>query len=294
MSPPETALAPKALPFKVDRLTGAMGAELQGVDLSQPIDPPTFAAIHQALLDHQVLVFRDQKLERQHIAAFGKLWGELEVEPFIPNKDGLDDRVYTMTGASAKRLSTQKLGWHVDHSYQKNPSFGAVLYGVDVPEVGGDTLFANMAMAYDELSPAMRAFLADKKAIHDVLSYGMQSGHLTTAEVEGLEKMVKMRRAMPQVAHPLVATHPETGRKFLYLNQAWTVAIQDLTLEESKAILGYLNQHAVQPKFQCRVRWRNGTVVMWDNRCVQHSPTADYDAPRIMLRVAIHGSWEPA
>lgn len=293
MTPAEAAPSAGSAP-QIDRLTGALGAEISGLDLSKPVDEARFAFLHQALLDHQVLVFRDQKLEREHIAAFGKLWGELEVEPFIPNKDGLDDRVYTMTGAGGRRLSTQKLGWHVDHSYQKNPSFGAVLYAVDVPSTGGDTLFSNMALAYDELSPAMKDFLADKRAIHDVLSYGLQSGHLTTAAVEGLERMVKMRNAMPQVEHPLVCTHPETGRKFLYLNQAWTVAIAGLTLEESKAILGFLNPHAVLPKFQCRVRWRNGTVVMWDNRCVQHSPTPDYQDPRIMLRVAIHGSWEPS
>lgn len=284
----------EGLPFGVDPLTGALGAEISGMDLSQPLDDATFAALHQTLLDFHVLVWRDQTLEREDIARLGKMWGELEVEPFIPNKDGKDDRVYTMTGAGGRRLSTQKLGWHVDHSYQKNPSFGAILYGVDVPATGGDTLFANMAHAYDALSPAMQEFLVGKTAIHDVLSYGLQSGHVTTAQVEGLERMVKMRRAMPQVHHPLVCSHPETGRRFLYLNQAWATAIDGLTLEESKAIMDLLNQHAVQPKFQARVRWRNGTVVMWDNRCVQHSPTPDYSDPRIMLRVAIHGAWEPS
>lgn len=278
---------------QIEPITGALGAEIQGLDLAK-LDDAGFEVVQQALLDHQVLVFRDQELERGDLAAFGKRFGELEVEPFIPNKDGLDDRVYTMTGAGGRRLSTQKLGWHVDHSYQKNPSFGAVLYAVDVPVAGGDTLFTNMSLAYEDLSPAMQEFLQGKTAIHDVLSYGLQSGHLTTAKKEGLERMVKMRGAMPQVEHPLVCTHPDTGRKFLYLNQAWATAIPALSLEESKAIMAFLNQHAVQPKFQCRVRWRNGTVVMWDNRCVQHSPTPDYSDPRIMLRVAIHGSWEPS
>ncbi len=279
--------------FDVDPITGALGCEISGLDLSKPVDEATFQELKQALLEFSVLVFRDQDLKREHVAAYGKLWGELEVEPFIPNKDGLDDRVYTMTGAGGKRLSTQKLAWHVDHSYQKNPSFGAFLYAVDVPKTGGDTLFANMSHAYNELSPGFQEFLSDKKAIHDVLSYGMQSGHVTTAKVEGLERMVKMRRAMPQVKHPLVCSHPDTGKKFLYLNQAWVTAIDGFTLEESKAVLDLLNRHAVQPKFQCRVRWRNGTAVMWDNRCVQHSPTPDYSDPRIMLRVAIHGAWEP-
>lgn len=274
-------------------LTGALGCEVSGVDLAN-LSEAQFAEIRAAWLRHSVLVFHDQKLDQESLAAFGRRFGPLEDEPFLPNR-GEVEGVYKLRGAGIRdRLSTQNLGWHVDHSYQKNPSLGAVLYAVDTPEAGGDTLFANMQLAFETLSPSMQQFLSTLTGIHDVLHYGINSGHHSIASAAGLERLAQARKMFPQTEHPLVCTHPETGRRILYLNKGWTSAIKELTPIESRGLLAALNEHALQPMFQCRVRYRPGTVCMWDNRCVQHSPNSDYDSPRHMLRVALHSHWEPS
>ena len=273
-------------------MTGAMGCEIHGVDLAR-LDDATFEAIHRAFLDYQVVVFRDQELDEETFGAFGKRFGKLEEEPFLPTKTATPG-VYFFRGAGGQELSTQNLGWHMDHSYQKNPSLGAALYAQDVPAAGGDTLFANSYLAYDYLSEPMKKFLEDKIAIHDVLHYGIAAGHFAISTEEGLDRLTKMRRKFPQVEHPLVCRHPETGRKMLYINKAWTTAIKGLTADESTAILNMLKAHSLQDRFQCRVRWYNKTLLVWDNRCVQHSPNVDYTAPRRMLRLALHSDWVPA
>jgi taurine dioxygenase len=273
-------------------LTGALGCEISGVDLAR-LDEAQFREIHAAFLRYSVIVIHDQKLGEGDLVAFGKRFGALEEEPFLPVRGEMEG-VYQLRGAGRNdRLATQNLGWHMDHSYQKNPSLGAVLYAVEIPEAGGDTLYASMHLAYETLSPAMQNFIASLTGIHDVLHYGTTSGHLSIATQQGLERLTQARARFPQVEHPLVCTHPETGRKILYINRAWTSAIKELSAAEGRGLLDMLNEHALQPPFQCRVRYRPGTVSMWDNRCVQHSPTSDYSTPRRMLRVAIHSSWEP-
>lgn len=290
MSTPQPLAEPAALDIRP--LTGALGCEILGVDLAN-LDDATFAGIYQAFLDYSVVVFRDQELDEESFAAFGKRFGKLEDEPFLPHRSETPG-VYYFRGAGGKKLSTQNLGWHMDHSYQKNPSLGAMLYALDVPKAGGDTLFASSYLAYEYLSEPMQAFLSDKYAIHDVLQYGMDSGHFATSSVEALERLAAMRKRFPQVEHPLITAHPETGRKMLYINKAWTVAIKGLSPHESKPIVDMLKQHALQDRFQCRVRWYNKSLLIWDNRCVQHSPNVDYTDPRYMLRLALHSDWEPA
>lgn len=279
--------------IKIRPLTGALGCEIFGVDLAN-LDDDTFGHIHDAFLEYQTLMFHDQELTKEEFAAFGQRFGKLEDEPFLPNRTETPG-VYYFKGAprNAKSLSTQQLGWHADHTYQKNPSFGAMLYAVDVPEAGGDTLFASNYLSYDALSPAMQAFLEDKVAVHDVLYYGLNSGHMSIGTTESLEKMAKMREKFPPVEHPLVCKHPETGRKMLYINQAWTISIKGLRKEESDAILNMLKQHSLQDVFRCRVRYRNKSLLVWDNRAVQHSPNSDYDRHRYMWRLALHSDWEP-
>lgn len=272
-------------------MTGALGCEIHGVDLTNLTDH-AFAQIHQAFLDYSVIVFRDQELSQEQFAAFGQRFSKLEDEPFLPHRADVPG-VFYLKGAGGEKLSTQYLGWHMDHTYQKNPSLGAMLYALDVPAVGGDTLFASNYLAYETLSPAMRDFLEDKVAMHDVMQYGLRAGHLSLSTPKSLAHLVKMRERVPQVMHPLICTHPETGRKLLYINQAWTVSINDLNPVESRAILAALNEHALQEQYQCRVRWQNGSLLLWDNRCVQHSPTADYSEGRLMLRLALHSDWQP-
>ncbi|MBL8643135.1 MAG: TauD/TfdA family dioxygenase [Rhodospirillaceae bacterium] len=276
------------------RLTGALGAEVGGIDLSRPLSPSLKAELDQAILEHSVLVFRNQSLSPTQLKQLGHQFGEIEDEPFIPKLEG-HKGVYLLSGAGGARLTTQNLHWHVDHSYREIPSYGTFLYAVDVPEVGGDTMFASMSKAYEALSPAMQRIAEGLVVIHDVLQYGLQAGHMSLARPEFIGRLQGMRSVYPQIEHPLVCTHPETGRKFLYINPAWAAGIKGMSPQESQALLSFLNVHATQqPKLQCRVRWENKTLVFWDNRCVQHSPIADYTDARVMHRVAIAGTWRPA
>jgi len=292
-----TALAAvsQVVPYRhisIARITGALGAEIGGVDLSQPLPPHIMAEVRQAILDYSVLVFRDQNLTPETLAAAGKQFGELEDEPFIPKLEG-HEGVFKLSGSGGDRLSTQNLSWHVDHSYREVPTMGTILYGVDVPQAGGDTLFANMFLAYETLSPAWQEIAQNLTVIHDVMQYGLQSGHLSFNNPAVIGRIQGMRQRFPQIEHPLVCTHPDTGRKFLYINPAWAFGIKGMTAKESRPLIEFLNEHALQTRFQCRVHWRNGTAVFWDNRCVQHTPTADYNEPRIMHRVAMAGNWRP-
>jgi len=274
-------------------LTGALGCEIFGVDLAKLSDGE-FAQIQQAFLDHSAVMFHDQVLSQEQFAAFGQRFAPLEDEPFLPHRADVPG-IFYLRGApkNGKTLSTQNLGWHADHTYQRNPSMGAMLYAREVPAAGGDTLFASNYLSYDGLSPAMQAFLEDKVAIHDVLQYGLNSGHHSAATVGAIEMLWKMRQKFPQTEHPLVCRHPETGRKMLYLNQAWTIAIKGLTRDESDAVLNMLKRHSVRDVFCCRFRYRNNSLMLWDNRAVQHSPNSDYTGQRLMWRLALHSDWQP-
>lgn len=279
--------------MEVRPLTGALGCEIFGVDLAN-LSSAEFDRIHQAYLDYSAVMFHDQILTQEQFADFGRRFGKLEDEPFLPHRADVPG-VFYLRGApkNAKTLSTQNLGWHADHTYQRNPSLGAMLYARDVPAAGGDTLFASNYLSYENLSPAMQAFLEDKIGIHDVLQYGLNSGHHSAATVPAIEMLRAMRMKFPQTEHPLACRHPETKRKMLYLNQAWTVAIKGLTRDESEAVLNMLKRHSVRDIFCCRFRYRNNSLMFWDNRAVQHSPNSDYTGNRLMWRVALHSDWEP-
>lgn len=288
------AARPDASSMQVRPLTGAMGCEIFGVDLANLSDAE-FSGIHQAFLDYSAVMFHDQILTQEQFAAFGKRFGKLEDEPFLPHR-GEVPGIFYLRGApkNGKQLSTQNLGWHADHTYQKNPSLGAMLYAREVPEAGGDTLFASNYLSYEGLSPAMQAFLDDKIAIHDVLQYGLNSGHHSAATVAAIDMLRKMRERFPQMEHPLICRHPETGRKMLYINQAWTIAIKGLNRDESDAILTMLKRHSTKDIYCCRVRYRNNSLILWDNRAVQHSPNSDYTTQRLMWRLALHSDWQPS
>ena len=279
--------------IEVRPITASMGAEIFGVDLSQPLSDTEFEPIHQALLEHIFIAFRDQTLDPEQFAQFGERFGELEHETFIPELEGYGDRhLHKFRGHEADQ--TQDLGWHVDHSYRTKPSMGAGLYCIDVPDAGADTLFANMYDAYDTLSDSMKVIIEDMRGVHDVLHYSMQlEAFFPLDKPKTFGVLGKMREHLPRVTHPLVCTHPETGRKFLYVNPRWMIGIEGLAKEESRGILNVLFEHAVQPRFQCRFRWQNGTLGMWDNRCVVHSGVPDYMGKWYMWRYAVGGTWEP-
>ncbi|MER5519529.1 TauD/TfdA family dioxygenase [Streptomyces sp. NPDC002763] len=261
----------------VERITPVLGAEVSGVDLSQEIPAEQLDEIRIAFLDHHVLVFRDQTITAEDHKRFAAAFGELRpVNPPPPEGDPYILEIRT-TSAAADVAGN---GWHADGTADAEPSLGSMLYITEIPEpgCGGDTLFANMHLAYAMLSPAMRSLLDPLTAIHD----GAQAlaGYTPPADY-----------VIPKSEHPLVARHPETDRRLLYVNRAYTSRVPQLSAQESRALLDMLfDMIACRPVLHCRVRWAPGTLVFWDNRCVQHHATYDYyPYARYGQRVAING-----
>ncbi|TRO58152.1 MULTISPECIES: TauD/TfdA family dioxygenase [unclassified Streptomyces] len=261
----------------VERITPVLGAEISGVDLSRDIPAEQLEEIRVAFRDHHVLVFRDQTITAEHHKRFAAAFGEPRpVNPPPPEGDPCILEIRT-TSAAADVAGN---GWHADGTADAEPSLGSMLYITEIPEpgCGGDTLFANMHLAYGMLSPAMRALLDPLTAIHD----GAQAlaGYTPPADY-----------VIPKSEHPLIARHPETDRKLLYVNKAYTSRIPQLSADESRAVLDVLfDIIARRPVLHCRVRWTPGTLVFWDNRCVQHHATYDYyPYARYGQRVAING-----
>ncbi|MBM7439386.1 TauD/TfdA family dioxygenase [Streptomyces sp. HB132] len=262
----------------VDRITPVLGAEVSGVDLSREIPATQLEEIRTAFLDHHVLVFRDQEITVEDHKRFAAVFGELRpVNPPPPEGDPYILEIRT-TSAAANVAGN---GWHADGTADAEPSLGSMLYITEIPEpgCGGDTLFANMHLAYEMLSPAMRSLLDPLTAIHD--GAHALAGYTPPADY-----------VIPKSEHPLVARHPETDRKLLYVNKAYTSRVPQLSAQESSALLDMLfDTIASRPILHCRVRWTPGTLVLWDNRCVQHHALYDYyPYARYGQRVAINGS----
>ena len=278
--------------IEVIPLTPSAGAEIRGLDLSKPLPPEALAEIRQAITDHLMVYFRDQDLDADSFTAFGTQIGPLHDEPFIPKHES-NEGLYQFRGVTEQQLTVQNLRWHVDHSYAEKPTFAGILYATDVPPSGGDTLFANMYSAYEALSDEMKRILDPMYAVHDILSYGIKSGHRSMRSEKDIDMLKYMRGKFPQVEHPVVCRHPETDRPYLFLNPCWVVGFRGMTAEESDGLLSFLNAHITRHEFQCRFHWENGTVGMWDNRCVLHSPGLDYIGKRAMLRLAIDCDHKP-
>lgn len=259
-------------------LSPTIGAVVEGVDLREPLDASVHDELHRALLEWKVLVLHDQHLSAAQQVAVARLWGEVEQHPFI-SAGSLDTVQRFEKGAGALGYENE---WHADNTWREQPSFGAVLRALEVPEVGGDTLFADMAVAYDNLPGALQERLDGLQAVHDWLP---AFGHLMDEPTRAA-----WRARFPAVQHPVVRTHPETGRPTLFVNSNFTTGIVGMAPDESAALLDHLYRQADIPEYQCRVRWRPGTVVLWDNRAVQHYAASDYwPERRVMERVAIVG-----
>jgi taurine dioxygenase len=272
----------------VDRIAGALGAEVSGVDLSRPIADVVIAEIRQALIDNCVIFFRDQHLTTEQHLAFGRRFGELQVHDFV---EAMDDREEVLE-VRKEEYETRNFGgsWHTDVSYLERPALGSVLYAREVPDHGGDTMFANQYLAYETLSDGMKKMLGGMAAIH---SASRIYGTAAKRAKEPLPSSMSFRfseAAHAEVEHPVIRTHSETGRKTLYVNGNFTVRFKDMTEEESAPLLQYLYQHAVRPEFTCRFHWQPNSIAFWDNRAVQHYAVNDYDGKRrVMHRVTIEG-----
>jgi taurine dioxygenase len=274
--------------LSVHPLSGNLGAEIEGADLGD-LDDTRFAAIHRALLDHGVIVLRDQKLSHADQIAFGRRFGELDVHPIAIGMEANPEiiKVWKPKGERASFGTS----WHSDNTFFERPSMATILYGVTIPPYGGDTLWASMEKAYETLSPGMKKIIDGLSAVHGA-SRAYDPRATGEAKYRG-EAAINYRWSdliHDEVVHPVVRTHPETGRKSLFVNEMFTLRIVELARRESEALLRFLYEHATQPELTCRLRWRPGTVAVWDNRCTQHYALDDYAGfDRLMYRVTVTG-----
>ena len=264
----------------ITRITGALGAEVTGFDMAS-VDDATVAELQQAWLDHKVLVLRDQDVTTEEHIAFGRHFGELEVHPFTEGIDGYPEIVLLEAGGDTGKTFVAA-GWHSDVTWRAEPSMGSILRGREVPDVGGDTCFADATAAYDRLSDEWKERVDGLFAIHD---YARVFGSRVPEE----EKAAMAEKYPPQ-RHPVIRTHPETGARGIYTNIGFTSHIDGVSKDESREIIRHLERAIMNPSIQCRVKWRPDTFVMWDNRAVQHAATSDFlPAYRRMERVTIIG-----
>lgn len=265
-------------------LAGALGAEIHGLALGT-MDEATFAAVHEAFLAHQVLVFRDQDLDADGFAAVARRFG-----PPVPYPFTRGDEIHPEITVIVKEADqTSNFGgmWHSDTTYKPEPPMGTILMARETPEAGGDTLFACQYRAYAALSDGLRALL---DGLQGVSSSAKNAGQLRINHAATNSMQLTNADKVLTAVHPAVRVHPETGRRALYVNRAHTVAFDGMTEAESAGTLDYLFQHQIAPEFTARVRWAPGTVVIWDNRCSQHCAINDYDGHRReMWRITLAG-----
>ena len=278
--------------LSVTKLADALGAEVSGLDLSQPIAPQTFAEVRAAWLEHLVLRFRGQRLTDPQVLAFSRNFGELDPpgpnplgRPFLPEHPEMNVISNIKQGdVPIGGLGDGEAIWHADMTYIERPPMAAILYAIEIPPAGGDTFWANMYLAYETLPAELRRRIEGREAVHDATynSAGvMRKGY----------KEVTDPRGAPGARHPLVRTHPESGRKCLFLGRRRNSYVVGLDLPESEARLDELWAHATQPRFTFRQQWRVGDVMVWDNRCTLHRRDAfDPRARRLLHRTQIRAS----
>jgi taurine dioxygenase len=271
--------------FNVRPLTPHIGAEVSAIDLARPLSSEQADDLHRAFLDWKVLVFRDQRLTREQHKAFGRHFGRLHVHPMHHARSADHDPEILAVRTTADSAYTAGDGWHTDVTCDEYPPMGSMLYVTETPQCGGgDTLFADMYLAYELLSPAMQAFLSGLKAVHDgALPY------------VGSYRSTPPPGGYPRNEHPVVIAHPETGRNILFVNAGFTTEIVGMTRRESRGLLDLLFRHVEStPRLWCRVQWEPGTLTFWDNRCTQHHAVWDYyPHSRYGERVSIVGTERP-
>jgi taurine dioxygenase len=271
--------------LEIQPIAGAVGAELHGVDLGADLDDATIAEIRQALLDHCVIFFRDQEFDAAQHKALARRFGKIFIHP---NYYGLqvDPEILEIRREPG---DTKVVGedWHTDTTMMAEPPMGAILYALEVPPYGGDTLFANQYLAYESLSDGMKRMIGGLRAVH---SDRMVAGPAVNNAGRSTKARADADWRETVNVHPVVRTHPETKRKLLYVNYSYTVGFEGMTEEESRPLLTYLMEHGHRPEFTCRYRWTKGALAFWDNRCVKHLAVNDAQPfRRLMRRVQIAG-----
>lgn len=264
----------------VKRLAGALGAEISGVDLAKELDGPTLDAIHLAFVEYEVIFFRDQDITPEQHKAFGRRFGSLNIHPYVK---GMEDHPEIM---EIIKEPIDKLnfggGWHSDMSFLETPSIGSILHAIEVPTHGGDTLFASMTKAYDSLSPGLKETLAGLRAVHSAnREYSAQGA---SAQKRGSMQVADAEGMAGEFTHPVVKTHPVTGKKALYVNPAFTLRFEGWRERESKPLLDYLFNCGRFEAHTCRFQWRSGSIAFWDNRSVWHFALNDYPGQRRHMR----------
>lgn len=265
--------------FELNPLGRVIGAEIGGIDLSRPLTPELREELNRALLEWKVIFFRGQHLTSEAQRDFAANWGALETNPLLARGSSQEVARFEKGGDAAPTFENV---WHTDVTFRERPALGAVLQLREVPPVGGDTMWADMAAAYDNLPEAVKARIDCATAVHDFIP--------GFARFYGPERLIPLQDAFPPVEHPVVRTHPESGRKMLFVNTSFTTHIVGMDRDESDRLLGYLVRQAHVPEYQVRFRWQPGDIAFWDNRATQHYAVDDY-APqrRVAERVAIEG-----
>ena len=266
--------------FDVTQLGSTLGAEISGIDLTTDLSDDVISELHRALDNYKVIFFRKQPLTSEQHVSFAKRFGELEIHPFIPSNTGVPELVRFEKTAE---VAGYENSWHHDVTWRESPSLGAILHGIEVPPVGGDTLFSDMGAAYDGLPDEVKEQIDGLTAEHDFMK---SFGH-TIPE----DRKEETRKQFPLVEHPVVITHDRTGRKLLYVNRNFVNRIIGLPDDESAALINYLSDQAATVEYQVRFRWEADSIAFWDNRAVQHYASSDYwPQRRVMERASIIGS----
>ena len=272
--------------ISIEPIGFACGAKLTDIDLSQRLAASELKFIHDAWLEHLVIVFPNQTLDPTKLVEFTRHFGELDdyaTQPFNRHPEINEVMVLTNKRTNGQPSKTYNAGqnWHTDLSYTLRPAKGTSVYCMERPSVGGDTMFANMYRAYDALSPKMQAFLDELEAIHD-------ASLIEGLDERGPEVASEFRRLNPPVIHPAVRVHPDTGKKALYVNERVRQFV-GLSEAESKQLVKFLCEHSVSPRFVYRHSWNVGDLVMWDNRCLVHLAVGDYDPKEIRHMIRTSG-----
>jgi taurine dioxygenase len=268
--------------IEVRPVAGALGAEINGIDIARELSDEVVAEVRQAWLDYGVIFFRDQTLTPQRQLAFAQRFGEPMAYPMLK---GLPE-CPMITPVVKLEHETVNFGgiWHSDTTYLERPPMASMLYALEVPPFGGDTMFASMYLAYEALSPGLKRTLDGLIGVNTTMKADASRTREDALKAAGVENK-------PLVGeHPVVRTHPETGRKALYVNVGHTAHFKDMSEKESAPLLEYLFQHLQRPEFTCRFRWGVGSLALWDNRCTQHNPINDYHGHRrVMHRITLTG-----